>query len=125
MHHKRTVLCCQKGARTAAFENDDQEGFPNGSTAARVHERAMLKGKGAIVTGSTSGIGVGIAHALAGQGADIRLNDFGDADAIDKQRGDLTAEFNVNVAFSGADRSRPPEVRDMVAQATPSLVAST
>ena len=96
-------------------------GSRNGSTAARVHERATLKGKGAIVTGSTSGIGLGIARALAGQSADILLNGFGDADAIEKQRDDFTAEFKVKIAFSGADMSKPPEVRDMVAQATREL----
>jgi len=77
----------------------------------------MLKGKTAIVTGSTSGIGLGIARALAAEGAGVMLNGFGDAREIERLRADLASEFGVTVAFSGADMSRPAEVRDMVAQA--------
>ena len=52
----------------------------------------MLKGKTALVTGSTSGIGLGIATALADEGANIVLNGFGDAQAIEKSRADLAAK---------------------------------
>ncbi len=75
----------------------------------------MLKGKAAIVTGSTSGIGLGIARALAEQGADIALNGFGDKGVIDKLVADLSAQYKVKVAYSGADMSKPGEVAEMVA----------
>ncbi len=75
----------------------------------------MLKGKAAIVTGSTSGIGLGIARALAEQGASILVNGFGDKAQIDKLVADLKAQYKVNVAYSGADMSKPEQVTEMVA----------
>lgn len=80
-----------------------------------------LKGKAAIVTGSTSGIGLGIARALGAAGADLMLNGFGDAAQIEALRAALAAEFGVRVAFSGADISKPEQVREMVHQATREL----
>ena len=77
----------------------------------------MLRGKTAIVTGSTSGIGLGIARALAAQGANILLNGFGDAAGIGKVRTALADEHNVRTAYSGADMTKPAEIREMVAQA--------
>lgn len=70
-----------------------------------------LKNRVALVTGSTSGIGLGIARALAAQGADIMLNGLGDAAANEKIRSDLAAEFGVRVAFNGADLSRDDQVQ--------------
>lgn len=80
-----------------------------------------LKGKTALVTGSTSGIGLGVARALAGEGADILMNGFGDPGAIEALRAGLAAEFGVKVAFSGADISQPAQVAAMVAQAGAAL----
>jgi 3-hydroxybutyrate dehydrogenase len=80
-----------------------------------------LHGKAAIVTGSTSGIGLAIARALAREGADIMLNGFGDAAAIEALRSGLAAEFGVKVGYSGADMSRPAEIAQMVADATGTL----
>src|SRR5215207_5866347 len=68
-----------------------------------------LAGRAAIVTGSTSGIGLGIAKALADAGADVMLNGFGDAGAISRLRDELEVEFGVTVAHSAADMSRPEE----------------
>ncbi|MGE4481980.1 3-hydroxybutyrate dehydrogenase [Acidocella sp.] len=73
-----------------------------------------LKGKVALVTGSTSGIGLGIARALAAEGAGIMLNGFGDAEEIEKLRADLAKEFSVKVAYDGADLSKPDQVAALV-----------
>jgi len=78
----------------------------------------MLSGKCAVVTGSTSGIGLGIARALAGEGANIMLNGFGDAQEIERLRAALAAEFKVKVAYNAADLTQPAQVRDMIAAAT-------
>ncbi len=79
---------------------------------------STLKGKSAIVTGSTSGIGLGIARRFAAQGADITLNGFGDRAEIDRLQGALAEEFGVRVIYSDADISIPEAVRGMVAKAT-------
>ena len=77
----------------------------------------MLKGKSAIVTGSTSGIGLGIARALAAQGCNVMLNGFGDAAQIERLRAALAAEHRITVLYSSADMFRPPEVGALVDQA--------
>ena len=74
-----------------------------------------LKGKVALVTGSTSGIGLGIARSLARAGASIMMNGFGDADEIESSRSQLAKEFGVSVAFDGADVSHGEEVNRLVA----------
>lgn len=76
-----------------------------------------LKSRTAVVTGSTSGIGLGIARALATEGADILLNGFGEAAAIEALRAGLAQEFGVRVAHSAADMSRGVEVAAMIAEA--------
>ena len=73
-----------------------------------------LKNKVALVTGSTSGIGLGIARALAEQGVAIMLNGFGDAAEIETLRAGLAAEFGVKVAYDGADLSQPDQVAAIV-----------
>ncbi len=70
----------------------------------------MLKGKNALVTGSTSGIGLGIAKALARQGANIVLNGFGDVEGPSAE----VAALGVQVAYHGADVSKPAEIEDMM-----------
>jgi len=73
----------------------------------------MLKGKTALVTGSTSGIGLGIALELARQGASIILNGFGDADGPKAE----VAALGVRVGYHGADMSKPDDIAAMVAYA--------
>ena len=70
----------------------------------------MLKGKTALVTGSTSGIGLGIAKALARQGANIVMNGFGD---VDGPRAEVQA-LGVKTAYHGADMSKPAEIEEMM-----------
>lgn len=74
----------------------------------------MLKGKVAVVTGSTSGIGLGIATAFAQNGADIVLNGFGDAGQIEQLRADLASRYGVKVLYDAADLSRGEAVRKLV-----------
>jgi 3-hydroxybutyrate dehydrogenase len=76
----------------------------------------MLQGKTAIVTGSTSGIGLGIAEALAAQGCNLMLNGFGDPGEIEKLREGLAHRHRIEAAYGPADMSRPAEIRDLVAE---------
>ena len=73
----------------------------------------MLKGKTALVTGSTSGIGLGLAKALAAQGANIVMNGFGEVDAAVAQ----VKALGVQVSYHGADMSKPAEIETMVRHA--------
>jgi 3-hydroxybutyrate dehydrogenase len=81
----------------------------------------MLKGKVAIVTGSTSGIGLGIARELARLGADIVLNGFGDPAEIEKIRSGLERDHGVRVIYDGADMSKPDAVRGLIEAAIEKL----
>ena len=76
-----------------------------------------LAGRVALVTGSTSGIGLGIARALAGQGASVMLNGFGDAGVVEGIREAMEREHGVRVLHHGADMTRPAEIAAMVAAA--------
>jgi 3-hydroxybutyrate dehydrogenase len=76
----------------------------------------MLKGKGAIVTGSTSGIGLGIATALAAEGCDVMLNGFGDRAAIERLRAGLAERHGVRVAYTAADMAKPADIRELVTE---------
>jgi|SRR5829696_7798125 len=78
----------------------------------------MLKRKAAVVTGSTSGIGLGIARALAAQGADVLLNGFGRAEKIENVRSSLADTHGLRVSYSAANMSKADEVDGIIAQAT-------
>lgn len=80
-----------------------------------------LKGQTAVVTGSTSGIGLGLAEALAAAGAKVMLNGFGDPSEIEKTRAGLAEKHGVDVAFSGADMSKPADIRAMIADTDEAL----
>jgi 3-hydroxybutyrate dehydrogenase len=83
----------------------------------KIAEAAMLKGKTALITGSTSGIGRGIAEVLAGAAANIVLNGFGRADEIEALRSSLARAHGVAVRYDGADLSRPDEIEAMMGKA--------
>jgi len=77
----------------------------------------MLKGRTAIVTGSTSGIGLGVARAFAAEGCRLVLNGFGDATAIEALRAGLAGEFGVEVVYDDADLAKPEACQALVANA--------
>ena len=80
-----------------------------------------LSGKVALVTGSTSGIGLGIARSLAGAGANVVLNGFGDKKLIDDLVAEFRSKYGVKASYSAADISKPAEIASMFAQATREL----
>jgi len=77
----------------------------------------MLKGKTALVTGSTSGIGLGIAEAMAAAGANVILNGFGPADEIEALRSALAARHGTKVRYDGADMSQQAAIETMMRRA--------
>ena len=83
----------------------------------------FLKGKTAIVTGSTSGIGLAIAQALAAEGAAVMINGFGDADAIEKERAALAERSGAGALYDGADMSKPDQIYAMVERCAAELGA--
>lgn len=74
----------------------------------------MEKRRNAIVTGSTSGIGLGISRALAASGCNVMINGFGDRDAIEVERTGIEKDFGVKCIYSPADMSKPDEITAMV-----------
>jgi len=86
--------------------------------SAAPHSVSALAGKTAIVTGSTSGIGLGIAQALAAEGANVVINGFGPTDQIEALRSEIERDHGVSVLYSGADMSRPDKIAEMIETAT-------
>ncbi|WFU82489.1 3-hydroxybutyrate dehydrogenase [Bradyrhizobium sp. CIAT3101] len=78
---------------------------------------SILKGKVAVVTGSTSGIGLAYARAFAGAGADVVLNGIGAPDEVEKERAAIESEFGVKAVYSPADMAKPDEIPELVALA--------
>jgi 3-hydroxybutyrate dehydrogenase len=81
----------------------------------------ILKSKNAVVTGSTSGIGLAYARALAQEGANVMINGFGEAAEIEKERAGIESEFGVKALYSPADMTKPDQIKGMVDQATEAL----
>ncbi len=86
--------------------NENLQGMPSA--------KGELDGKTAIVTGSTSGIGLGIARSLAAAGMNVMLNGFGDAAEIEATRADIEGSHGVGAAYSPADMARPDDIAGMV-----------
>jgi 3-hydroxybutyrate dehydrogenase len=84
-------------------------------------EDDVLKGKNAVITGSTSGIGLGIAEGFAAEGINLVLNGFGDAAEIEKLRAGLASKFGVKVLYDGADMSKPDQIEAMMRKAASAL----
>lgn len=74
----------------------------------------MLKGKNAIVTGSTSGIGQGMAYALAKAGCNVMLNGLGDAATIETERAKMEKDTGTKILFNGADMTKPDQIETMI-----------
>ena len=85
----------------------------------------MLKGKVAIVTGSTNGIGLGIAKAFGAEGADVVLNGVGEAPALEHLRKDTAKEHGVKLSLSSADMMKPAEITGTVDTRRASTATST
>ncbi|MES2721799.1 MAG: 3-hydroxybutyrate dehydrogenase [Pseudomonadota bacterium] len=83
----------------------------------------ILQSKSAVVTGSTSGIGLAIARAFAAEGANVLINGFGAPEEIEAARAGIEAEFGVRAIYSGADMTQPSEIAAMVAHAEAELGA--
>jgi 3-hydroxybutyrate dehydrogenase len=81
----------------------------------------FLKGKTALITGSTSGIGLGYARALAAEGANVMINGFGDQTAIDGYVAELATSSGGGASYSNADMTKPEEIRAMVADCSAKL----
>jgi 3-hydroxybutyrate dehydrogenase len=81
----------------------------------------VLKGKNAVVTGSTSGIGLGIAEGFAKEGINLVLNGFGDAGEIERLRAGLASKYGVKVLYDGADMSKPDQIEAMMRNAQAAL----
>ena len=80
-----------------------------------------LKGKNAVITGSTSGIGLAYAKALAAEGVNVLINGFGEADAIEAERAGIEKTFGVKAVYSAADMTKPAEIAGMIAQGVKDL----
>ena len=90
---------------------------PKAKDAATARRTDELAGRTAIVTGSTSGIGLGIAQAFAASGMHVMLNGFGDKAEIQKIRADMEETYGIKTAYSAADMSKPDEIVRMVEDA--------
>src|SRR4051794_35177769 len=111
-HFRQTRRCFTVGSAQSSC----QRILPvNMSVKPQTSAARALAGKVALVTGSTSGIGLGIARALAAAGADIVLNGLGVAAELDRTREQIAAEFGVKASFSPADMTRPNSIAEMIA----------
>jgi 3-hydroxybutyrate dehydrogenase len=79
-----------------------------------INSRSFLRGNVSLVTGSTSGIGLGIARALAAAGSDVVLNGFGKPEEVADAQQRIVSDFKVRVSYSSADMSKPQAIREMI-----------
>jgi 3-hydroxybutyrate dehydrogenase len=116
-HHVSTIARREASRRCSAAVSGSQRSERLKADPRNIWRDDMLKGKNAVVTGSTSGIGLAIARAYAAKGMNVTINGFGDAAAIEAERAKITADFGVQAAYSGADMSKPAEIAAMIADA--------
>jgi 3-hydroxybutyrate dehydrogenase len=102
------------GAAAPAREGSNMNIHPQSQAA---KDEKIMAGKVALVTGSTSGIGLGIARALAAAGSHVVLNGFGAETDIAQSRDDIIAQYHVRAVHSAADMSRPDSIAEMIAKA--------
>lgn len=122
--HKRKGKKPETGKHKGDKKNGRKRKRTTGTAASpATTSGGSLKGRVAIVTGSTSGIGLGIARALAAQGCSVVLNGLGDSAAVEHERSSLENEFGVNVLFHGADMTVPEQIADMVSSTVKKLGA--
>ena len=95
--------------------------MPMNQPSTRSTARQELTGKNAVVTGSTSGIGLGIARAFANAGMNVMLNGFGDANEIARATSGLEEEFGIKAVYSAADMSKPDQITQMITDARASF----
>src|SRR5438477_559546 len=97
--------------------NSITEGNPRKTTeqsGMQSRDERPLAGRVALVTGSTSGIGLAVLERLAADGADVIMNGFGDSAVIEAKRAELAARYNVRIRYDSADMSKPEEIEAMV-----------
>jgi 3-hydroxybutyrate dehydrogenase len=107
--HARLLQCSKRSANLNL-------GRPSAAMACGPNHKVsqMLKGKTAVITGSTSGIGLGIARAMAEAGANVVINGFGAAAEIERERAGIASEFKVKALYSPADMTKPAEIAAMI-----------
>eukprot|EP00461_Guttulinopsis_vulgaris_P004314 UN04315 len=124
MHPKRAAPKQEKKVKAQKRVKKMQKAVRPMATAASLDKTKpigfmgrFLEGKNALVTGSTSGIGLGVAKVLAAHGANLTLNGFGDANEIKKIQQDIAAQHNVKVRYSPADMTKPDQIKKMIEDA--------
>jgi 3-hydroxybutyrate dehydrogenase len=111
---RRAFLILHRSKKRPTFFGKHRLQSKGAHSAPNSSEIRMLQGKSGLVTGSTSGIGLAIARALAAQGANVTINGFGDKDAIEKERVAIEKDYKVKAIYSSADMTKAGDIAEMV-----------